>query len=44
MVPAIWKLEVANALQSAVRRGRITHDYRDELLRDFERMPISADF
>ncbi len=42
-VPAIWKLEVANALQSAVRRGRITNDYRDKSLRDFERMPISAD-
>lgn len=43
VVPAIWRLEVANALQNAIRRGRITAEYRDDSLRDLERMPISVD-
>jgi predicted nucleic acid-binding protein len=29
LVPALWRLEVANGLQVAVRRGRIDAAYRD---------------
>ena len=29
VVPALWRLEVLNGLQVAVRRGRITAAYRD---------------
>ena len=32
VVPAIWRLEVANALQMAVRQGRIAAAYRDRAL------------
>jgi hypothetical protein len=32
VVPVLWRLEVANAFQSALRRRRISADYRDESL------------
>ncbi len=43
VVPAIWKLEVANSLQSARRRHRISTEYRDNFLRDLARLPITTD-
>ena len=42
-VPSLWRLEVANSLQMAVRRGRITAQFRDEALTDLERLNITAD-
>jgi predicted nucleic acid-binding protein len=42
-VPAIWRLEVANSLQTGVRRGRINSTIRDESLADLERMDIVTD-
>jgi predicted nucleic acid-binding protein len=42
-VPAIWRLEVANSLQTGVRRGRINATIRDESLADLERMEIVTD-
>lgn len=43
VVPSLWRLEVANALQSALRRKRITAQYRDEALLSLGSMPITVD-
>ncbi len=43
VVPSLWRLEVANGLQMAVRRRRITVEYRDASLADFVDLPISMD-
>ena len=42
-VPGIWRLEVANAFQMAVRRRRIDAFYRDASLAQLALMPISVD-
>lgn len=42
LVPALWPLEVANALQVAARRGRMQRDARDRALLELETMPISV--
>src|SRR5579872_7373775 len=41
--PAIWRLEVANGLQAAVRRGRIGAGDRDASLSDLMDFAIAAD-
>ncbi len=43
VVPVLWRLEVANALQSAFRRKRISADYRDASLAELARLPITVD-
>jgi hypothetical protein len=43
VVPSLWRLEVANAFQMALRRKRITRSYRDEVLAQLRDMPISID-
>jgi len=43
VVPTLWRLEVANAFQSALRRKRITALYRDESLTELSAMPITVD-
>lgn len=43
VVPSLWRLEVANALQFALRRGRISPEYRDASLAVLERLPIVLD-
>jgi predicted nucleic acid-binding protein len=43
VVPAIWRLEVANGLQSGVRRRRLTPSRRDALLAALAEMDIAAD-
>jgi predicted nucleic acid-binding protein len=43
LVPALWRLEVGNALTLAVRRGRIDADFRDAALRDLALLDILAD-
>jgi len=43
VVPTLWRLEVANAFQSALRRRRITTRYRDESLTELAAMPITVD-
>jgi predicted nucleic acid-binding protein len=40
---APWRLEVANALQMAVRRKRIDAAFRDSALTQLSRLSISAD-
>ena len=43
VVPALWRLEVANALQMAVRRKRIDAAFCDSALTQLSRLSISAD-
>ena len=42
VVPALWRLEVLNGLQVAVRRGRITVAYRDVSLTDLRALSIRS--
>ena len=43
VVPILWRLEVANAFQSAIRRKRITAAYRDASLSALLSLPITID-
>lgn len=43
VVPSLWKLEVANALQTAVRRGRCEDAYAVISLERLERLRIAID-
>jgi predicted nucleic acid-binding protein len=43
LVPALWRLEVANGLQVAVRRGRIDAAYRDATIGDLRDLAIDLD-
>jgi predicted nucleic acid-binding protein len=42
-VPTLWRLEVANGLQSAVRRGRMDAKLRDASLADLALMNVATD-
>ena len=42
-VPGLWRLEVANSLQMAVRRKRVSAAFRDEMLADLARLAITID-
>jgi predicted nucleic acid-binding protein len=41
--PSLWRLEVANVLRNAVRRGRCDLGFVDEALRNLEAMSIVID-
>jgi predicted nucleic acid-binding protein len=43
VVPTVWRLEVANALQMAIRRKRIDAAYRDAALAALVLLPITLD-
>jgi predicted nucleic acid-binding protein len=43
VVPALWKLEIANSLTVAVRRGRIGRDFRRAALSDLAMLEIATD-
>ena len=43
IVPALWRLEIANGFQTAIRRRRIDTDFRNRALARLARMPISVD-
>ena len=43
VVPALWRLEVLSGLQVAMRRGRITAEYRDASLTDLRALAIAID-
>lgn len=43
MVPGLWRLEVANALQMAVQRKRCDASFRDRALAELACMAISID-
>ncbi len=42
-VPSLWRLEVANSLQLAAKKGRIPQFLRDEALVDLRLLPIRID-
>ena len=43
VVPGLWRLEVANGLKMAARRGRMTLDYRGASLARLSDLPIEID-
>jgi predicted nucleic acid-binding protein len=43
LVPALWRLEVANSLTIAVRRGRIDAEFRRAALDDLAILDITTD-
>lgn len=43
VVSSLWRLEIANGLQTAVRRGRIERAMRDQLLDLFAVYPLTVD-
>jgi predicted nucleic acid-binding protein len=43
VAPSVWPLEIANSLQVAVRKKRITRPYRDALLVNFRRLAVEID-
>jgi predicted nucleic acid-binding protein len=43
LVPALWRLEVANVLRNAVRRGRCDERYTDRSLARLGRLAIKRD-
>lgn len=43
VVPALWRLEVANSLTVAVRRGRIDEEFRRYALADLALLDITTD-
>lgn len=43
LVPALWWLEIANALQMGIRRQRLTASERDEFLALLGALPIVTD-
>jgi predicted nucleic acid-binding protein len=43
IVPSLWRLEVANVLRNAIRRGRCDELYADRSLDRLGRYPITVD-
>lgn len=43
VVPSLWRYEIANGLQMAVRRKRIDAAYRDASLAELRLLPITLD-
>jgi predicted nucleic acid-binding protein len=43
VVPPLWRVEVANGFQSAIRHRRIDQRYRDDSLADLRLLPIEID-
>jgi predicted nucleic acid-binding protein len=43
LVPSLWRLEVANALRSAVRRGRCDQSYADRSIARLKRLRLTID-
>jgi predicted nucleic acid-binding protein len=43
VVPLLWRMEVANGLQMAIRRKRIDRNFRDHAIRQLSLLPIAVD-
>ena len=43
LVPSIWSLEIGNVLLVALRRGRISRDDRDRLVKELRDLPVEVD-
>ena len=44
IVPFMWKLEIVNALRMAQKRGRVTEERQEDLLRVLCQMPIDTKY
>lgn len=42
-VPSLWRLEVANVLRNAIRRGRCDVAFADQALEDLDALSITVD-
>jgi predicted nucleic acid-binding protein len=42
-IPALWRYEVANGFQTAIRRKRVTAAYRDAPLAELRLLPIAVE-
>ena len=42
IAPLLWRLEVANGFQMAIRRKRIDREFRDRALRNLALLPIAV--
>ena len=42
-VPNLWRLEIANGLESSIRRGRSDEAFRDRILEALAEFPIAVD-
>jgi predicted nucleic acid-binding protein len=43
VVPSLWRMEVANGFQMAIRRRRIDRDFRDLAIQRLGLLPITVD-
>lgn len=43
VVPSLWRLEIASALQNGIRRKRIDTGYRDSAIQKLISLPIETD-
>lgn len=43
VAPSLWRLEVANGLQSALRRRRVTQSFRNGVLEALRRLNVEID-
>ena len=43
VVPSLWRLEIASALQNGIKRKRIDAAYRDSAIQGLLRLPIETD-
>ncbi len=43
LVPCLWRLEIANGFQMAIRRKRVDRDFRDRALLHLGSLPITVD-
>ena len=43
VVPSLWRIEVGNGFQTAIRRKRIDKDFRDRAIRHLGLLPIVVD-
>jgi predicted nucleic acid-binding protein len=44
VVPVVWRLEVANGFQIAIRRKRVDADFRDRAIERLMLLPVTIDF
>jgi predicted nucleic acid-binding protein len=44
LAPVMWRLEVANGFQMAIRRKRVDADFRDRAIEQLMLLPVTIDF
>lgn len=43
LVPSLWRLEIANVLLNAVRKGRSTQAHADQSILELSKLPLTID-